>query len=99
MFPAILLGIASSHIFHLQRGQFSWLDLLKPVCISPILLLPLMASLQGVGDLNDMQVISFALLAFQNGFFWRVVLTSAKPAMQPSAKRTSARSGHASSAG
>jgi hypothetical protein len=78
MFGAILLGTAARYIFFLQ-SRFSWLDFAKPLCISPILLLPLIGSIQGVRDLQPMQVVSFALLAFQNGFFWQVVLERAQP--------------------
>jgi hypothetical protein len=67
---------------YLQKEQFSWLDLLKPVTISPIVLLPLMGSVQGVGELKEIQVVSFGLLAFQNGFFWQAVLEGARPVTQ-----------------
>ena len=46
MFLCILLGIGARYIFYLQRN-FSWLDFAKPLCISPILLLPLIGSLPG----------------------------------------------------
>ena len=78
MFGAILLGTAARYVFHLQ-ARFSWLDFAKPLCISPILLLPLIGSIQGARELQPMQVVSFALLAFQNGFFWQVVLERAQP--------------------
>jgi hypothetical protein len=78
MFAATLLGIAARYIFYLKK-PFSWLDLLKPLCISPIILLPLIGSVQGTKELEPMQLISFGLLAFQNGFFWEVVLERAKP--------------------
>lgn len=77
MFVAIILGITARYIFYLHAA-FSWLALIKPICISPILLLPLMGSLQGNDRLQPMQVASFALLAFQNGFFWQVVLEKAR---------------------
>jgi hypothetical protein len=78
MFVFILLGVAARYIFYLE-AKFSWMDFAKPLCISPILLLPLIGSVQGVKDLQPMQVVSFALLAFQNGFFWQVVLGRAQP--------------------
>lgn len=78
MFVAILLGVAARYIFYLQ-GKFSWLDFAKPLCISPILLLPLIGSIQAVKSLEPIQVASFALLAFQNGFFWQIVLQRAAP--------------------
>jgi len=78
MFIATLLGITARYIFYLKTA-FSWLEFLKPLCISPIVLLPLIGSVQGVKELEAIQVVSFALLAFQNGFFWEVVLERAKP--------------------
>jgi len=78
MLGSILLGIIAQYIFSLQ-GRFSWLDFAKPLCISPILLLPLMSSVQTLKSLEPVQVLSFALLAFQNGFFWQAVLAQARP--------------------
>jgi hypothetical protein len=78
MFAAILLGVAARYVFYL-RGEFSWLDFAKPFCISPLLLLPLIGSLQSIKSLEPVQVFSFALLAFQNGFFWQAVLQRSRP--------------------
>jgi len=78
MLVCILLGVAARYIFYL-RGQFSWLDFAKPMCISPILLIPLVGSVQAVKELETIQVVSFALLAFQNGFFWQAVLQQSRP--------------------
>ena len=80
MFVATVLGIAARFIFYLEKNQFSWIDLLKPIAISPMVLLPLMGSVQTTAELSSMQIISFSLLAFQNGFFWQAVLAAAKPA-------------------
>jgi len=82
MLVCILLGIAARYIFYL-RGQFSWLDFAKPLCISPILLIPLVGSVQAIKELETVQVISFALLAFQNGFFWQAVLQKSTPKNTP----------------
>jgi hypothetical protein len=78
MLVCILLGIAARYIFYLH-GEFYWLDFAKPFCISPLLLIPLVGSVQAVKELEMIQVISFALLAFQNGFFWQTVLQKSKP--------------------
>jgi hypothetical protein len=78
MFTSIVFGVAARYIFYLQNS-FSWMGFLKPICISPILLLPLIGSVQGMQNLNAMQVVSFSLLAFQNGFFWQAVLQQARP--------------------
>lgn len=87
MFLAVVFGIAARYIFYLQKSQFSLLDFFKPVAISPIVLLPLIGSVQTSGELNGMQVVSFALLAFQNGFFWQAVLQGAKPTTRALSRR------------
>lgn len=84
-FAGIILGIAARYFFYLKPGKFSWLSLIKPIMISPIVLLPLVSSVQAGGDLNSMQIVSFTLLAFQNGFFWQAVLDSARPLTRSSA--------------
>ena len=77
MFGGVLLGIAATYVFNLS-GAFSWRDFAKPLVASPIILLPMIGSVQGA-ELESVQLISFAILAFQNGFFWQQVLKDAKP--------------------
>ena len=77
MFVCVLLGIAARYFFR-QRAKFSWRSFLKPMCISPMILLPLVGSVEGSSGLQSIQLISFGVLAFQNGFFWEVVLEKAK---------------------
>ncbi|MCW5211672.1 hypothetical protein VU04_02045 [Desulfobulbus sp. TB] len=72
MFICTILGIMAHYFFHLQ-GAFCWQEFLKPLVISPIIFLPLMGSVQSLTGLESMQMISFAILAFQNGFFWKEV--------------------------
>jgi hypothetical protein len=83
MLGCVILGIAARYVFYL-KGAFSWLEFVKPLCISPIVLLPLIGSIQTVKTLEPMQVLSFGLLAFQNGFFWQVVLERATPVTRDS---------------
>jgi len=77
MFVCTLFGIAAHYFFHL-KGKFSWRTFLKPLVISPIVLLPLIGSVQGNTNIETFQLISFGFLAFQNGFFWREVFEHAK---------------------
>jgi len=77
MFACVLAGIAARYVFS-RKGRFSWRSFLKPLVISPIVLLPLLGSLQGITNLEPIQLVSFALLSFQNGFFWETVLEHAK---------------------
>jgi hypothetical protein len=79
MFVAIVLGIIARYVFYVEPGKFSWLDLAKPVMISPIVLIPFIASVQTARNFDTVQLASFGLLAFQNGFFWQSVLSAARP--------------------
>jgi hypothetical protein len=76
MFGSVALGIAATYIFHLS-GRFSWRDFARPMVVSPLILLPLIGSLQGAA-LEPVQLICFVILSFQNGFFWQQVLRDAK---------------------
>jgi len=78
MYVCVALGTVANYIFHL-KGRFSWKSLARPLAVSPLVLLPLMGTLQGRSEIEDVQLIWFGLLAFQNGFFWRVVFDRAKP--------------------
>lgn len=78
MFVCTLLGIVCHHFYYLNRA-FSWRKFLKPLLASPIIFLPLIGSVQGLPYLEDMQLISFGILAFQNGFFWKAVFEKAQP--------------------
>jgi hypothetical protein len=82
MFVATVLGIVARYVFYVERSKFSWLDLVKPVMISPLVLIPFIASVQTAGNFNTLQLVSFGLLAFQNGFFWQSVLSAARPVSQ-----------------
>ena len=77
MMVCTVLGIAAEYFFRL-KGPFSWRSFLKPLCVSPIVLLPLIGSVQSSGTMTSVQFISICFLSFQNGFFWRIVLDHAK---------------------
>ena len=77
MFAGVVLGIIATYIFNMT-GAFSWRDFARPLVISPLVLLPLIGSLQGAA-LEPVQLVCFTILAFQNGFFWQQVLRDAKP--------------------
>ncbi len=77
MFVCTLFGIIA-HYFFTLKGKFSWRKFLKPLFISPIVFLPLLGSVQSLPNLENIQLISFGILAFQNGFFWKVVFEHAQ---------------------
>ena len=78
MFCCVILGMVAHYFFYL-KGRFSLKTFIRPFLISPIVLLPLMGSMKGNAELESLEFFAFAILAFQNGFFWREVLEHAKP--------------------
>jgi hypothetical protein len=83
MYICVVLGTVANYVFDL-KGTFSWKSLARPLVVSPLVLTPLLGTLQGRSEIESVQLIWFALLAFQNGFFWRVVFDRAKPATKKS---------------
>jgi 1,4-dihydroxy-2-naphthoate octaprenyltransferase len=77
MFFCVLLGMIARYFFY-QRGAFSWRRFLRPMCVSPIVLLPLIGTLEAQSSMTTIQLISIAVLAFQNGFFWTTVVEHAR---------------------
>lgn len=71
---SVVAGILSNQLYISSSGTLrSWDELAKPLLVAPMLLLPLLGSLEGCGKLTTIQGASFLLLGFQNGFFWRKV--------------------------
>lgn len=77
MFLCTNLGIVANYFFSLNK-KINWINFMKSLCVSPIVLLPLIGSVQNNSEVEPIQLISFGILAFQNGFFWRVVFKRAK---------------------
>jgi len=77
MFVGVVFGIVAQYVFA-RPTSFSFLDFLRPIVVSPLVLLPLIGSLEG-SPLEVIQTVSLVLLAFQNGFFWQQVLKDARP--------------------
>lgn len=77
MFVGVVFGMIAQYVWT-KPETFTWLDFLRPIVVSPMVLLPLIGSLSN-GPLETLQLFSMALLAFQNGYFWQQVLKDAKP--------------------
>lgn len=77
MFGGVVFGMLGHYIWR-RPTKFSILELARPLVASPIVLLPLIGSLDGAA-LQPIQLISLTLLAFQNGFFWPRVLQDVQP--------------------
>ncbi len=78
MFIAVLLGMGAQFAY-LHKGPFAWRPFLKPAVVSPIVLLPLIGSIQQNSPTETIQLVSLGIIAFQNGFFWKTVLDHAAP--------------------
>ena len=83
MLVCTIFGMISNHIFYMDNKKpFSWYTFLRPIVISPIVLLPILGSaLGGSQKLNTIQLISFAFLSFQNGFFWKEIFERVRSKM------------------
>lgn len=68
---SILLGMISNYFFY--QENFKLRDFLRPFLISPIILLPLIGTIQGT-KVEIIQLISISILAYQNGFFWKSIM-------------------------
>ena len=86
MFLAIALGMGARYYFYMR--SFSWNGLLKPLVITPIVMMPLLGSVVGATEISDMQLVSYLFLAFQNGFFWRVVFEQAEKRLKEPVEET-----------
>ncbi len=73
----IILGMVANYFFY--NETFNFREIIKPLFISPLILLPLIGTLRGSAEIENMQLISLAILSFQNGFFWKEVFNKAKP--------------------
>ena len=81
MYFFIIFGMISNYFFHFKaKSDFKLIKFLKPIFISPIILLPLIGVMQE-GKIELMQYVSFLLLSFQNGFFWKEIFNRTKSSM------------------
>lgn len=72
----IMLGIISSYVF--SRERFHFLECLRPLLISPIILLPLHTLIEKEHDIDLGRMLTLCLIAYQNGFFWKTIFKDSK---------------------
>lgn len=77
LYLSMLLGMAAQYFFYRAEPPqpFRWLPFVKPLLASPIVFMPLLGSIQASAlDLTRFSLAKLMLLlvAFQNGFFWRL---------------------------
>ena len=82
MLVCTVLGMAARFVFY-QAEKFSWGSFLRPLVIAPIILLPLIGTMQGVSEFKSIHLISFGMLSFQNGFFWNEVFKKIRKEIGP----------------
>ena len=82
MFGCTVSGMAAQYAFY-QNKKFSWGSFLRPLVISPLILLPLVGTMNGIKTFDTIQLISFGMLSFQNGFFWKEVFEKVRKDITP----------------
>ncbi len=76
MFLSTCFGMAAWYIRSARK--LNWLNFFKTLTISPIVLVPMIGTVQGATTIEPVQMISLGLLAFQNGYFWKTILDNTK---------------------
>jgi hypothetical protein len=73
VFACVIFGTVAEYFYGLANEAFSWRRLLTPLCVSPLVMLPLIGSLPNENQITTLQWVSLGFLGFQNGFFWRKI--------------------------
>ena len=76
LFLSTCFGIAAWYYRNTKKPNF--LDLSKTLVISPIILIPMIGTVQGSSSIEAVQMFTLSLLAFQNGYFWKTILDRSK---------------------
>ena len=80
MYVCMLAGMAAEYLYHYfdaspsQPRKFELGTFVKPFLVSPLIFMPLAASLQGANqDFSNFDAprLMVFLVAFENGFLWR----------------------------
>jgi uncharacterized membrane protein len=79
LFVCMLLGMGAEYLYHYldaksEQRKFDWGSFLKPFLVSPLVFVPLAASLQSANvNLSSFNIplLMLYLVAFENGFLWR----------------------------
>lgn len=69
MFVCILFGMVSHYLFF--HKDLTLKNCLRPLLVSPILLIPLYGLVDPTSDLSPLRIVYLCLLSYQNGFFWK----------------------------
>jgi hypothetical protein len=72
----VIIGMVANYFFF-SKKKFVPREFLKPFFVSPIVLLPLLGTLDYNKEIEPVQIISLCFLAFQNGFFWKEIFSKA----------------------
>ena len=83
LFIFMLLGMGAEYLYHYmdskpEEAKFDWRSFGKPFLVSPMVFVPLAASLQNAQvDLSSFNIplLMLFLVAFENGFLWRGYFT------------------------
>jgi len=82
LFVVILVGVVfgmAGEVYFRSRRTPAMADVIKPMLASPIVLLPLYGAVRTIPTYDTSDLLWWALLGFQNGWFWKTVLEKAVP--------------------
>jgi hypothetical protein len=75
----MILGMASNYLWDLFRAGKSWRDISYRGLVLPVLVAPIVFfTIWSIWKRDEIS-LTLPLIAFQNGFFWQVVLSKAVP--------------------
>jgi predicted outer membrane lipoprotein len=76
LYVAMIAGMVAQYFYFYAHRKFRWRSFIKPFLASPIVFMPLVSAYQkaltslDAFELGDLMLL---LVAFQNGFFWKVI--------------------------
>ena len=76
LYVAMIVGMFAQYFYFYAELKFRWRSFIKPFLASPIIFMPLVSAYQkaltglDAFELGDLMLF---LVAFQNGFFWKVI--------------------------
>ncbi len=76
LYVAMIMGMVAQYFYFYSRRQFRLRAFIKPFLASPIVFMPLVSAYQkALTSLDAFELGDLMLLcvAFQNGFFWKVI--------------------------
>jgi hypothetical protein len=73
-----VFGVVGSYLIKQDRAGFDWRGLIKPLLISPMLIIPTVKLVEAAEEQTFMTMLLVFAMSYQNGFFWERVMKGEK---------------------